>query len=74
MAQTDKVSVKFGRLTEQLRTYQCASKTTLEEFLKRREIEFGAGVRVNGETATKDTILKAGDIVTDIDNVDGGSN
>jgi len=69
-----KVTVRFGRLTEQLQAFVIGEKTTLEDFLKRREIEYGSGVRVNGQTASKETVLHQGDIVTDIDNVDGGSN
>ena len=72
--QAAKVTVRFGRLTEQLQAFVIGQETTLVDFLKRREIEYGSGVRVNGQTASKDTILKQGDIVTDIDNVDGGLN
>ena len=66
------ISVKFGQLTEPLKSIRTAKGTNLGQFLKRRGMEFGASVRVNGETANVETMLTAGDIITSIENVNGG--
>ena len=66
------VRVKFGQLTEPLKSIRTAKGTNLGQFLKRRGMEFGASIRVNGETANVETMLADGDIITSIENVNGG--
>jgi hypothetical protein len=72
VATNGEVRVKFGQLTEPLRSIRAAKGTNLGQFLKRREMDYGASIRVNGEVANVETVLKDGDIITDIDNVNGG--
>ena len=72
MATDTTITIKYGKLTEQLRAYTITRGTILGEWLKRREIPWSASIRVNAETATKDQKLAQGDIITCIDDVDGG--
>lgn len=64
--------VKYGQLTEPLKSYRAAKGTKMGDFCEKRGIEFGAAIRVNGDAVKADTVLKDGDIITNIDNVNGG--
>ena len=72
MAKSGSIAVKFGKLTEPLIRYTCVEGSTLGDFLKRRDMELTSSIRVNGETADAETVLRNGAVITDIDNVDGG--
>jgi hypothetical protein len=74
MAKSGTITVKFGKLTEPLQRLTTTEGTNLGDFLKRRSMELTSSIRVNGETATAETVLRNGAVITDIDNVDGGSN
>ncbi len=74
MATGKKISVHFGRLVEQFRSTNVEEGTLLVAFLQKRKIEFGAAIRVNGRVVTREYALRDGDIVTEINNVGGGSN
>lgn len=66
------IDVKYGRLTEPLEVMQVDTGMGIVEFMQLRESEFGPSVRVNGEEVSERYILRAGDIITDIDEVSGG--
>jgi hypothetical protein len=66
------ISVKFGRLTEQLISKNVEAGTNIVEFCKECEVEYSSDIRVNGETENREYVLKAGDIVTAITDVNGG--
>ena len=73
MATTNgEVRVKFGQLAAPLKSYRSAKGTNLGQFLTRRGIEYGASIRVNGNAANLETRLNDGDVITDIENVNGG--
>jgi sulfur carrier protein ThiS len=72
MSNVTSIPVQLGRLTEGLKRCVVKAGTTLTEFLQKQELEYNSSVRVNGETAKEGTVLKAGDIVTVIDDVSGG--
>jgi hypothetical protein len=72
VASGKKISVHFGRLVEQIRSSNIAEGTLLIDFLQKREIEYGSAIRVNGKVSNREYVLRDGDIITEIDNVDGG--
>ena len=72
MAKSGSITVKFGKLTEPLQRLSCVEGTNLGAFLKRRHMELTSSIRVNGETADAETVLRNGAVITYIDNVDGG--
>jgi sulfur carrier protein ThiS len=72
MASEASVSVRFGNLTEPLRTSTVRNDTNVVDFLKRRDVEYGSSVRVNGNTVNREYVLRNGDVVTAIESVSGG--
>jgi hypothetical protein len=64
--------VQFGKLTKPLQKCDAPAGTTLGEFCRRKEIAFGASIRVNNEAKRESYVLQNQDIITDIDNVSGG--
>jgi sulfur carrier protein ThiS len=69
-----KIKIHFGRLVDQIRVSNVSEGTTLSDFLTKREIKYGSAIRVNGKVIKKDYVLRNDDIITEIDNVDGGKN
>jgi hypothetical protein len=69
---TPKVKVLFGKLTQPLIAKNVNAQTTLFAFCEQNGIEYGSSVRVNGKTSDKQYTLQEGDIITSIDNIDGG--
>jgi hypothetical protein len=67
-----KINVKFGQLTKPLQTVRIVLGTTLEQFCRSQRLTYGASVRINGRTAERNQRLRANDIITHIDDVDGG--
>jgi sulfur carrier protein ThiS len=68
----DEIKIKFGQLAQPLKPFKCSKGVTLGQFLERRDLVYGASIRVNGEASNRETILKEGDIITNIENVNGG--
>lgn len=66
------IAIKFGRLTQPLQRLTAKEGATLGEFLEKHSIEYTSSIRVNGDTATLKTVLHNGDVITDIDNIEGG--
>lgn len=67
-----KIKVQFGQLTKPLEAINIAEGTTLEQFCEDKGLVYDSSIRVNGATAGKRTVLSAGDIITSIEDVDGG--
>jgi len=67
-----KIRVQFGQLTKPLEAMSVAQGTTLEKFCEDNNLTYDSSIRVNGGTAGKRTVLNAGDIITSIEDVDGG--
>lgn len=66
------IQVQFGQLTKPLEVMDIEEGTTLEKFCEDNSLEYDASIRVNGQTAGRSTVLAAGDIITSIEDVDGG--
>jgi len=67
-----KIKVQFGQLTKPLEAMSVDQGTTLEQFCEKNNLTYDSSIRINGKTAGKRTALKAGDIITSIEDVDGG--
>jgi len=67
-----KIKVQFGQLTKPLEVLSIDEQTTLEQFCKDKDLVYDSSIRVNGQTAGKRTVLSAGDIITSIEDIDGG--
>ncbi|KKL13948.1 hypothetical protein LCGC14_2520680 [marine sediment metagenome] len=67
-----KINVKFGQLTKPLQSVRIIEGTVLESFCKSQGLEYGSSIRVNGQTAGRRQMLRPNDIITSIDDVDGG--
>ncbi len=67
-----KIRVQFGQLTKPLEAKSIEQGTTLEKFCEAHELTYDSSIRINGATAGKRTVLNAGDIITSIEDVDGG--
>jgi hypothetical protein len=67
------IKVQFGQLTKPLKEIMISTGSTVQSFCEKQNIKFGAHIRVNGRTVDRRTILRANDIITSIDNVDGGN-
>jgi hypothetical protein len=67
-----KIKVQFGQLTKPLEVLSIDEQTTLEQFCEDKGLVYDSSIRVNGQTAGKRTVLSAGDIITSIEDVDGG--
>ena len=67
------IKVQFGQLTKPLKEFMIPPGSTVQQFCEKQEIKYGAHIRVNGRTVDRRTILRANDIITSIENVDGGN-
>jgi len=67
-----KIKVQFGQLTKPLEVMSVDEGTTLEKFCEDNSLTYDSSIRINGQTAGKRTTLAAGDIITSIEDVDGG--
>ena len=66
------ITVRLGKLTEQMVSIKLSKPISLEELLKKKELEYNATIRVNGKVVSKSYKLKANDIITIIPTVEGG--
>lgn len=64
--------ITFVQLAAPLDIVDLKNACTVEEFLGRREIQFGASVRVNRKVVAKDYVLKNGDMISLTKKVSGG--
>jgi sulfur carrier protein ThiS len=69
---TEKVKVTLGQLTKPFITVRVNAGTTLADFLAKREMTYSSAVRINGKTTRKNAVLRTDDVVTVIEDVDGG--
>lgn len=67
-----KIQVQFGQLTKPLEIKDIESGTTLEQFCGDNGLTYDSSIRINGQTAGRRTALAEGDIITSIEDVDGG--
>ena len=67
-----KIKVQFGQLTKPLEVISVDEGVTLEQFCEDNRLTYDSSIRINGQTAGKRTVLAAGDIITSIEDVDGG--
>ena len=72
MAKTKRLAVKFGQLTKPLSKKNVAVGTTIAQFCTDNGLTFGSSVRVNAESVNKNYELQENDIVTAIEDVNGG--
>jgi sulfur carrier protein ThiS len=67
------ITVKVAELAKPLKPMTCAEGTTLASFLEKKDMKYSASIRVNGVVVSKTAVLHAGDIITVIGAVSGGS-
>ena len=66
------IKVQFGQLTKPLKEIMIDSNTRVEQFCEKQGFKFNSNIRVNGRTIDRRTILRNNDIITSIENIDGG--
>lgn len=69
-----KVKVLFGQLTKQLVAKNVDEGSTLGDFLSANEMKSDSSIRVNGLVKALKYVLEEGDIITSIEDIDGGTN
>lgn len=68
----EKVTVRLGQLTKPLVPKKINAGTTLEAFLEKNGFSYSSAVRVNGQVTKREAVLRANDVITVIEDVDGG--
>lgn len=68
-----RVTATFVRLTEPIRTIELPGDTKLDCFLKKLEVTYDDSIRVNKKTVDKDYVIQEGDIISQLDKVQGGA-
>lgn len=68
-----KVKVLFGQLTKQLVAKNVDEGSSLGDFLSANEMKSDSSIRVNGQVKALKYVLQEGDIITSIEDIDGGN-
>ena len=66
------IVIKVAELTKPLSTSRVKAGTTLEDFLKHKEVEYNSSIRVDGNVVAKSYKLQNGDIITIVGEISGG--
>ena len=66
------IKVKLAKLIDKTTTSTVGEGTRLIEFLERRNLNYDASIRVNGVVKARNYILRDGDVVMKIGEVNGG--
>ena len=69
---TAKIKVHFGQLTKPLVAKNVNAETTLIAFCEANELTWDSSIRVNAKVQKQSYMLQEGDIITSIEDVDGG--
>jgi sulfur carrier protein ThiS len=66
------IDVKYGKITQALKTTTIEQGTSLGRCLKQIGWNFDSAIRVNGQAVSAEFVLQNNDVITSIDSIEGG--